>query len=67
MSRKIDVVTLTGEEYDSLMADKERMDWLEKQDCWIGVHGEYEATPRHTCGGGYSDKVRDVCDRSMDA
>lgn len=31
MSRKLDVVTLTGEEYDALMADKERIDWLEDE------------------------------------
>ena len=28
MSRKLDVVTLDGEEYDSLMADAERYRWL---------------------------------------
>ena len=26
-----DVVTLTGEEYDALIADKERIDWLESE------------------------------------
>lgn len=31
MSRKLDVVTLTGEEYDNLMADKDRIDWLEDE------------------------------------
>ncbi len=31
MTRKLDVVTLTGEKYDALMADKERIDWLEDE------------------------------------
>ena len=31
MTRKLDVVTLTGEEYEALMADKERIDWLEDE------------------------------------
>ncbi len=31
MSRELDVVTLTGEEYDALIADKERIDWLESE------------------------------------
>ncbi len=32
MSRKLDVVTLDGEEYDKLIADAERYRWLRNQD-----------------------------------
>ena len=31
MNRKLDVVTLSGKEYDKLLADSERLDWLEQQ------------------------------------
>lgn len=45
--------------------DRQRMDWLETQQCWTGVRGKSEPSPRHTCGGGYADTVREVCDKNI--
>jgi hypothetical protein len=51
---------------ESLLADKKRMDWLETQDCWIGIcGGDYDINPIDSCGGVYMDKVRDVCDKNI--
>lgn len=51
----------------ALRADKERVDWLETQDCWIGICGDYNAEPIHSAGGCYVAKVRDICDAARAA
>lgn len=63
MIKTDEAVILTIEEYNSLIADKNRIDCLEKQDCWIGVYGEYDINTQFACGGGYADSVRSVCDQ----
>jgi hypothetical protein len=55
------------DELDALRKDKARLDWLETQDCWIGVRGEYDITSDYAAGVGYSETVRSVCDRAMKA
>lgn len=50
-----------------LEADRKRLDWLETQDVWIGIEGEYDVTPRITCGKSYRDKVRSSIDAAMKA
>jgi hypothetical protein len=45
--------------------DTARMDWLETQDCWIGVSGEYDVTPKFAVGGGYALTVRETIDRVL--
>ena len=49
---------------DELLEDKKRLDWLETQDCWIAVSGEYEASSKWAAGGGYSMSIREVCDKA---
>ena len=49
-------------------AEVRRMDWLETQDCWIGVKPNWcgdgcEAI--EAAGGQYSEKVRAVCDAGL--
>lgn len=65
MIRTDEAVILTIEEYKSLIADKNRIDCLEKQDCWIVVPGEYDVNTRFGCGGGYVNSVRSVCDKLL--
>lgn len=45
--------------------DKKRMDWLETQDCWVGICGDYYAEPISQCGGCYQASVRGVCDKGV--
>ncbi len=47
---------------EELHVDKSRLDWLETQDCWIGIEGNWEARPKLCAGGCYCDSVRDTCD-----
>jgi len=50
-------------ERNELLSDKSRLDWLETQDCWIGLRGSYSPlSPIHSAGGCYDLKVRSVCD-----
>jgi len=46
----------------ALRADKERLDWLETQDCWIGVYGEYDINARICAGGSHSQRIRSAVD-----
>lgn len=49
-------------ENDALRKDKERLDWLETQDCWIGVYGEYDINARICAGGSHSQRIRSAVD-----
>ena len=53
-------------ELDQLRADKARLDWLEAQDCWIGLMGEYDVSPRIAAGGAYAQSVRATIDAAME-
>ena len=46
----------------ALRKDKERLDWLETQDCWIGVYGEYDINARICAGGSHSQRIRSAVD-----
>ena len=46
----------------ALRADKERLDWLETQDCWIGDYGEYDINARICAGGSHSQRIRSAVD-----
>ena len=50
------------EQWRELRADKERLDWLETQDCWIGVYGEYDINARICAGGSHSQRIRSAVD-----
>jgi len=50
------------EQNAALRADKERLDWLETQDCWIGVYGEYDINARICAGGSHSQRIRSAVD-----
>ena len=52
-------------EIAALKADGERLDWLETQSCWIGVHGEFEVKAHHYAGGMYSCRPRHAIDAAM--
>lgn len=54
-----------NEKIKQLEADKVRLDWLETQDCWIGVYGEYEINTRLAVGGNYCESVRAGVDKAM--
>lgn len=49
-------------ERDALAEDKERLDWLETQDCWMGLWGERDIQPKISAGGCYALKVRQAID-----
>jgi hypothetical protein len=51
--------------FNELMKDKKRLDWLETQDCWIDIDGEYDIKPKYACGDGYKDTVREICDKHI--
>lgn len=53
------------EQNDALRKDKERLDWLETQDCWIGVYGEYDINARICAGGSHSQRIRSAVDAAM--
>ncbi len=65
---KADAIGLAAEVADlrrenaALRADKERLDWLETQDCWIGVYGEYDINARICAGGSHSQRIRSAVD-----
>ena len=65
---KVDAIGLAAEVADlrrenaALRADKERLDWLETQDCWIGVYGEYDINARICAGGSHSQRIRSAVD-----
>ena len=65
---KVDAIALAAEvaelrrENAALRADKERLDWLETQDCWIGVYGEYDINARICAGGSHSQRIRSAID-----
>jgi hypothetical protein len=46
----------------SLEADKQRMDALEEEDCWIGLKGEFEISPKECAGKSYPQTVRAAAD-----
>lgn len=60
-----ETVLVSLEDYKSFMADKARLDWLETQDCWIGICGEYDPEPIYPCGGLYTNTVRETCDAGL--
>lgn len=62
MSRELDIVTLTGAEYDALIADKERMDWLSQFDIAID-HVRWEDYRFYS--GEHFGPLREVCDKNM--
>ena len=43
---------------EELTKDKEIVDHLETQDVWVGITGEFDITPRITCGKSYGQTVR---------
>ena len=49
----------------ALEADKVRLDWLETQQCWIGLHGEFEMKARFYAGKGYRMTVREAADQNI--
>jgi hypothetical protein len=65
-----DVVALIDAALDSsdvaTMADTRRVDWLETQDCWIGLRDTgSEIRPLRYAGGCYRRSVRDVVDAAL--
>lgn len=62
MNRELDIVTLTGAEYDALIADKKRMDWLSQFSNGIGQCSWEDY--RFYSGGVFGD-LREVCDENM--
>lgn len=63
MDRELDIVTLTGAEYDALIADKKRMDWLCQFNNGIG---QYSFEDYHFYSGGVFGDLRKVCDENME-
>ena len=55
-------MSLAQNQSQQLRADKERLDWLETQDCWIGVYGEYDINARICAGGSHSQRIRSAVD-----
>lgn len=51
--------------FNELMLDKKRLDWLETQECWIGLVGYMPSFPINACGDGYENTVREVCDKHI--
>lgn len=56
-----------NEQLAAAKADTERLDWLETQDCWIGVFGEYDIDANIKAGGGYTQGVRAAIDSARKA
>ena len=56
------------EEYEALLRDRERLDWLETQDCWIGLKSDFYggAVPKRVAGKNFRLSVREACDEGME-
>lgn len=62
---ELDELTALREENERLRVDAERLDWLETQDCWIGLEGEFEIRPKITAGRIYGKSVRAAIDSAL--
>ena len=63
MSHEPDSVTLTSAEYDALIADKKRMDWLSQ---FMNGIGQYSFEDYRFYSGGVFGDLRRVCDENME-
>ena len=41
------------------------LSWLESQECWIGLEGEFDVRPKITAGGKSYGSIRDAYKKAM--
>lgn len=47
------------------ITDTQRLEWLEKRECWLGLEGDTVARPVITAGGCYHQTVRATIDAAI--